>query len=119
MRRLLLRGVEPFACIGLALAVLGAAHLLWSVTGAGAWLVLQSCGAEPSRMPIEALIDYMRCEDAVNSRKDMATALGGGMLTALGIRLWLLREAKANLRRNRELNAEMARIRAQVQSEPS
>lgn len=106
--------------VGASLIALAALSLISHVFGVTDALVAANCGAAPSRncAVIDAYIAFLDCQRTVEQRYWNVVAVLGGCLIGYGARAWLRREAKQDAQREKQLDDEIARIRAEAERRP-
>jgi len=100
--------------VGLSLAGLAAVALLSHLLGATDFLVERTCGVAPDRNAgsIDVFIAFLDCQRETETRYWMILSAAVGVGIGYTARTWMRREARRDSVRDKELDAEIERIRA-------
>ncbi|MBY0565515.1 MAG: hypothetical protein K2P58_15205 [Hyphomonadaceae bacterium] len=106
--------------VGVSLIALAALSLISHGFGFPDALVAANCGAAPSRnyAVIDAYVAFLDCKRTVEQRYWNVVSVLAGCLVGYGALAWLRREAKQDAQRDKQLDDEMARIRADAERRP-
>jgi hypothetical protein len=108
---------DAVTMVGVSLIALAALSLISHVLGITDALVAANCGAAPSRnyAVIDTYIAFLHCQRTVEQSYWNVISVLAGCIVGYGARAWLRREAKQDAQRDKQLNDEMARIRADAE----
>jgi hypothetical protein len=106
--------------VGIFLLALAAVSLISHFFGATDALVAANCGAAPSRnyALFDTYIAFLDCQRTIEQGYWSMVAILTGCATGYGARAWLRREVKQDAERDKLLDVEIARIRANSERRP-
>ncbi len=106
--------------VGISLFALAAVSLISHFFGVTDALVAANCGAAPSRnyTAIDVYIAFLDCQRTVEQRYGNVVTVLAFCAVGCGVRAWLRGEAKQDARTDKQLDDEIARIRADAERRP-
>ena len=108
--------LDAATAVGATLVALAAFALLSHILRLPDLLVAHFCGAAPGLTAVsnDEYIRFLHCQSATENRYWTIVNMAVGVSVGYATRSWLRREARRDTAKERELDAELARIRANI-----